>query len=99
VSFARVLVFAIALTHSVGLADLVFGDACETACEDDGCGKDCLPGADCRCHCPSAMPALGSVQVVAEIETPQPVEPCAYASQLHASPDPHEILHVPKPAV
>jgi hypothetical protein len=45
------------------------------------------------------MPALGSVQVVAEIETPQAVEPCAYASQLHASPDPHEILHVPKPAV
>jgi hypothetical protein len=45
------------------------------------------------------MPALGSVQVVAEIETPQPVEPCAYASQLHASPDPHEILHVPKHAV
>ncbi len=99
VPFARILVFALALTHVVGLADLVLGDECEQVCQDDGCGKDCLPGAACRCHCPSAMPALSTAQVVAKIETPKPVEACAYDQLAHLSPDPREILHVPKLAV
>lgn len=98
-SIPRALLLVLALTHLVGLADLVIGDACEQVCEDDGCGKDCLPGAACRCHCPSAMPALSAQQVVAKIETPKPVAACAYDHQVHLSPDPREILHVPKLAV
>jgi hypothetical protein len=100
VPFARVLVFALALTQAVGIADLVLGDACEDACKDDGCGKDCLPGLACRCHCPTAMPALGAhLQVVAKLDTPHVVASCTYDQQAHASPDPSEILHVPRLAV
>ncbi len=98
-SFARILVFALALTHVVGLADLVLGDECEELCQYDGCGKDCLPGSPCRCHCPSAMPALSTLKAVAKIETPKPVAVCAYDQHAHVSPDPREILHVPKLAV
>jgi hypothetical protein len=101
VQFARVLVLALALTHSVGLADIVFGDACEEGCNDDGCGKDCLPGSACRCHCPSAMPALGqSAQTIVKAQPPRDsIAACAYDQQEHASPDPREILHVPRHAV
>jgi hypothetical protein len=99
VPLARILVFALALTHMVGLADLVFGDECELLCQDDDCGKDCLPGSACRCHCPSAMPALSTEQVVAKIESPTPVDQCAYDQEAHLNPDPREILHVPKLAV
>jgi len=100
VSFARIVVFAIALTHAVGIADLVMDDACDEVCTDDGCGQDCLPGLACRCHCPSAMPALGShLQAVAKLDPPKVIAPCAYDQQAHASPDPREILHVPRLAV
>lgn len=99
VSFVRIFVFALALTHLVGLADLMLGDACEELCRDDGCGTDCLPGAACRCHCPSTMPALGTVQAAAKIETPKTATQSAYDRRAHASPDPREILHVPKYAV
>jgi hypothetical protein len=100
VSAARVLVLALALTHAAGLADLLLGDACEDTCSDDGCGNDCLPGAACRCHCPSAMAALGShPQVVVRLAAPRAIAPCAYDRQAHASPDPREILHVPRYAV
>jgi hypothetical protein len=99
VPLVRILVFALALTHVVGIADLVLGDECEQVCQDDGCGKDCLPGAACRCHCPSAMPALGAQQVVAKVVTPEPVMLLAYDQQAHLNPDPREILHVPKLAI
>lgn len=96
VPIARVLVFALALTHAVGLADLVVGDACEELCQDDGCAGDCLPGAACRCHCPSAMAAIGSVHAVAKSAPPEPIDACTYHELAHASPDPREILRVPK---
>ena len=73
-SVARIIVFALALTHAVGLADLVIGDSCEEQCTNDGCGKDCLPGLACRCHCPSAMPVLnGGIQAVAKLSTPREI--------------------------
>jgi len=100
VPLARVLVFVLAMTHVVGLADLVLDDACEEVCTDDGCGTDCIPGVACRCHCPSAMPLLGTTtQAVAKLDTPAMIAPCAVDQRMHASPDPREILHVPRPAV
>jgi hypothetical protein len=99
VSFARILLFALVLTHVVGIADLVIGDACEAACDDDGCGNDCLPGLACRCHCPSAMPLLGgSTQTTAKLAMPRDLAPPADDQRMHASPDPREILHVPRHA-
>ena len=98
--FARIIIMVLALTHAVGIADLVMDDACGEACTDDGCGADCLPGDACRCHCPSAMPLLGGiVETVAKLTPPPRIVLAPIADRLHASPDPREILHVPKHAV
>ncbi len=98
--FARVFVLVLALTHVVGIADLFVDDACEESCNDDGCGKDCVPGDACRCHCPSAMPVLGAhTVVVAKLDPPRLVAACAVDQRIHVSPDPREILHVPRHAV
>src|SRR5690349_16985327 len=99
VPLARVLVVVLALTHVVGLADLVVRDSCDEICDEDGCKNDCVPGEDhaCRCHCPSAMPLLGSAaQTIAKLDPPTIVAPSERLGHLHASPDPREILHVPK---
>lgn len=94
--FARIIVFALALTHAVGLADLVFDDACAETCDDDGC-SDCLPGVACRCHCPSAMPLVEhAAPPLAPLAAAHAVVPATIADRLHASPDPREILHVPR---
>jgi hypothetical protein len=92
---ARVLVVVLALAHAVGLADLVLDD--EVGCTDDGCG-DCLPDAACRCHCPSAMPMVESrpVQVASCATSPEAYVPFVAVERMHASPDPREILHVPR---
>ncbi|MGE0872609.1 MAG: hypothetical protein AB7P03_28905 [Kofleriaceae bacterium] len=96
-SCARILVFALALTHSVGLADLVLDDACDQVCSDDGCGADCLPDEACRCHCPSATPMLGgSACAVAKLDAPPVRIVPTHIQREHASPDPREILHVPR---
>lgn len=92
------LLLALALTHLVGLADVVLGDECDQVCQDDDCGTDCGPGATCRCHCPSSMPAIAAVQLVATIEAPEPVEACREPHRAYPSPDPREILRVPKRA-
>lgn len=95
----RAFVLVLALTHAVGLADLVLDDACAEACEDDGCAGDCLPGVPCRCHCPSAAPMLGGgAPATAKLGAPAVVAPCPVADRMHASPDPREILHVPRAA-
>lgn len=98
-SLARIIVFALALTHAVGLGDMVMGDACEEECRDDGCGDDCLPGATCRCHLPTAVPAVSQSPVTSKSSNPREIAPASAAERMHASPDPREILHVPKRAV
>ena len=98
-SFARIIVFALALTQVVGLADLVLDDACEEICTDHGCGSDCLPGAPCRCHCPSTTAMLGGRVESMRTITASSVAPIEAARRSYASPDPHEILHVPRLAV
>jgi len=99
VSVARIAVLALALTHLVGLADLVMDDSCEEQCDDDGCGTDCLPGVACRCHCPSAVPAVASsAQANTKLSSTKVAAP-KVVQGFHVSPDPREILHVPKRAV
>lgn len=90
----------LALTHAVGLADLVMDDACEEVCAGDGCETDCPPGQACRCHCPSAVPALSSVaQSTSKLDALSNVSALEIVRRAHASPDPREILHVPRFAV
>lgn len=97
---ARIIVFAIALTHAVGLADLVLDDACAEACDDDGCGEDCVPGVACRCHCPSAAFFVSSIaQPISAVTPPRLFVRAPISTRLHANPDPREILHVPRRAV
>ncbi len=95
----RYLVLAFALTHMVGLADMLLGDSCAEACRDDDCATDCVPDVPCHCHCPNAMPAISAVQMVVKIRTPVLCEVCTDEQQAHASPDPREILRVPKRTV
>lgn len=99
-SFARIIVFALALTHAVGLANLVMGDACADECRDDGCGDDCLPGPSCRCHFPTAIPLISqNASASAKLRPPREIEAAFAEERIHLSPDPREILHVPKRAV
>jgi hypothetical protein len=97
VQVARILVVALALSHVTGLADVVMDDGCEEVCNDDGCGDDCLPESACRCHCPSAMPAMTAIARTADLDT-RAIDTFVFAQRMHASPDPREILHVPRAA-
>lgn len=99
-SFTRIIVFALALTHAVGLGDMVMGDACADLCRDDGCGDDCLPGPSCRCHFPTAVPLVSqSALASTKLTPPRDIDVAFAEERIHASPDPREILHVPKYAV
>jgi len=104
VSVPRALLLVLALLQATGIAEAVRRQACETECREDGCDDDCTPGNDspsCPCHCPSSVgiapPALAVIAVAAPID----VTPVHFASndRAHSSPDPREILHVPRHAV
>jgi hypothetical protein len=101
VSVPRVLLLALALLQAGGIFDLVRRTTCEEACRQNGCSGDCTPDSDgpqCPCHCPSgatAAPAMVAVATPAPVARPSGVTFDA-ADQLPASPDPREILHVPR---
>ena len=98
----RALLLVLALLQASGVFDVVKRASCEEECRRNGC-DDCTPDHDapqCSCHCPSlatmAAPRIVSVTVVpayvAEVSLDR-------ADQRHPSPDPREILHVPRPYV
>jgi hypothetical protein len=99
VSIPRALLLALALLQAVGITDYMRRVACEEECKTDGCEDkgpcDCTA---CTCHCPGA-PSLTETRVVV-VDAPPPRDAKAIvfadADQLRASPDPREILHVPK---
>ena len=101
VSVPRVLLLVIALLQAAGILDLVRRSTCEEQCRQNGCGDDCTPDSDgpaCPCHCPSgatAVPAVTEVARPAPAARPSKVTFDA-ADQVRASPDPREILHVPR---
>ena len=99
-SIPRALLLALALLQAAGIVDLVRRETCEAECERNGC-KDCTPGDDaaqCPCHCPSAVTATTpNVAIVTLARIGVSIEPAFVPSEwLHASPDPREILHVPR---
>jgi hypothetical protein len=99
VQVARALVLALALGHVTGVADMLMDDGCDDVCATDSCGDDCLPESACRCHCPSAMPIVASVARTASAIDAHAVAAFDAGQRMHASPDPREILHVPRFAV
>jgi len=100
VSIPRALLLVLALLQAVGITDLVRRETCEAECERDGC-KDCTPGDDapqCSCHCPSAATMTpATFATVSEVRFGAAVEHTFdRPDRLHLSPDPREILHVPR---
>jgi hypothetical protein len=100
VNVPRALLLVLALLQAGGIIDLVRRDTCEAECERNGC-KDCTPGDDapqCPCHCPSAAPATPpGVSIVTVARIGEFIEPAFdRPDPLHLSPDPREILHVPR---
>ena len=102
-SIPRALLLVLALLQAVGIVDLVRRETCEAECERNGC-TDCTPGDDGpsgSCHCSSA-PTITPPSVATAVELPlgQPVDGAfAARDRIHLSPDPREILHVPRRAV
>lgn len=103
-SVPRALLLILALLQATGIAEVTRRQVCETACRSDGCKDDCTPGDDapsCACHCPSA--ASTTPPAIAFVILPVPTEstPVVFdrTDRIHLSPDPREILHVPKHAV
>lgn len=97
----RILMIAVLLVAFGQASGVIWfgGDTCDEDCGDVGDGKQCPP--DCpTCACaPSArtMPAA-SIVIVEPARAVHRVDFVAPA-QFVPSPDPHEILHVPKHAV
>jgi hypothetical protein len=95
------LLLALALLHAAGVIELVRRATCEAACKHDGCDRDGTPGDDtpqCPCHGASVTAAAPAT---IEVGTPAPATQAAEISfeavnRRHASPDPRDILHVPR---
>jgi hypothetical protein len=100
-SLPRVLLLVLALLQAGGIFDLVRRSTCEEECRRNGCDGDCTPDHDapqCSCHCPSGVAAAPAAFQVATSGPATPASEVAFdaADQLCSSPDPREILHVPR---
>jgi len=100
VTSPRILLLVLALLQAGGIFDVMRRAACEAECERDDC-KDCAPDdtGSCPCHCPSAPIATAPSVAVSAVA---PVQPTALnfdrADRAPPTPDPREILHVPRRA-
>jgi len=86
--------------QATGLVDYMRRVECEQECKNDGCDDtgpcDC---STCPCHCPGAAPSMTAPNVVAVDAAPSiPLTSAVFIHKddLRASPDPREILHVPR---
>jgi hypothetical protein len=101
VSVPRALLLVLALLQAAGIVDIVRRETCEAECERNGC-KDCAPGDDapqCTCHGASAPMATGPAIAVVTVAPARQTTDRIFdrADRDHGSPDPREILHVPRP--
>ena len=103
-SVPRVLLLVLALLQAVGALAAVRRAACEAECRRDGCDGACTPDNDCpQCPCHG----VGSASLAASIAANVTVGRVAYVTEVSfarvdqhpSSPDPREILRVPRPAV
>lgn len=93
------IVMIAALILAFGRASGVFwfGDACSADCSDDcGDGKQCPPGCP-TCTCAPTTQTMPSTHITVteperDVQRVEFVAPAAFVT----SPDPRDILHVPK---
>ena len=99
-SVPRALLLMLALLQATGMAEVLRRQSCEAECRNNGCDDDCTPGNDspsCPCHCPSLQTRVPSP--VAAVTMPAPTHaarPFDSDDGFPLSPDPREILHVPR---
>ncbi len=103
-SVPRALLLVLALLQATAIAEAVRRQACETECREDGCDDDYTPGNDspsCACHCPSSVGIAPPALAVMTLAAPIDATPIVFAGndRAHSSPDPREILHVPRHVV
>jgi hypothetical protein len=93
----HVLLLAVVLGQAAGVFWLVGGDACADPCEDDDQGKECPPICPtCACS-PRPSPTVPVRQAVLALPLPLiRLVPFAEHDRIPPTPEPHEILHVPK---
>ena len=100
VTVPRALLLVLALLQAGGVFELARRASCEEACRRDGCEDDCTPERDapqCSCHCPGAVVTAPAVfQVATRAPLPALAARFEAAERRHDSPDPREILHVPR---
>lgn len=104
VSVPRAVLLVLALLQAAGVLDVVRRAACEEECRRDGCDGTCTPDDDCpQCPCHG----VGSASLAAAIAGHVTVARVRYVTRVRfagteqapSSPDPREILHVPRPAL
>jgi hypothetical protein len=101
VTVPRALLLVLALLQAAGVLDVVRRATCEAACRSDGCDGDGAPVDDCPqcpCHCPSSstLAAPGVTAVAIGPATHLAQISFGRADRRPSSPDPREILHVPR---
>lgn len=90
---------ALALMQALGITDYMRRVACEEECQGDGCDDkgpcDC---STCACHCPGVPSVTAPAAVAIDAAPPKVASPVVFIADdsLRASPDPREILHVPR---
>jgi hypothetical protein len=98
-----VLLLVLALVHATGMADVMRRQACEAECRNNGCKDDCTPENDapsCPCHCPSLQTHVPArIEAVTLVPATQAAPLFHSGGEIHQSPDPREISHVPRDAV
>jgi hypothetical protein len=90
------LLLILMLGQAAGLSFAGEG-ACAEGCEDDGQGKDCPPVCPtCTCASRPASTPLDSQPAVVPLPPLMKVVAAVLRERFPTSPDPREIIHVPK---
>lgn len=95
----RVLLLVLALLQAGGVLDVLRRASCEEMCRRDGCDGPCTPDDNtprCSCHTPGATPIASVVETCVSAPAQVAVIGFARAERAPMSPDPREILHVPR---
>jgi hypothetical protein len=94
------LVMMVGSATGISLADLTGAEDCDARCEDEADGKSCPPACTtCCCSLRVAAPiVIARASAIVSVPLVSLLEPVA-GDTVPTSPDPREILHVPRSVV